>query len=136
MFSTVMPVIIFLGLVFFIIKFYIDFNHRVMFSNLYKSNEPRHNNYTMRSSMIKYLLSSCVMYLLLNTLVFNSSEVTNVHFYTNLLMLCVTLVVCVCYWKQWLVRKGPKPTRTNSSLLINEDLESRLLNDIYLHPLE
>jgi hypothetical protein len=131
-----MPIILPVGTVFFVIKFYIDFSHRVKYGDPYSSGQPRHNNYTVRSSLVKYLLGCCMLYLLINSLIFTASNSSKVPSYISFAAFGISAVACVFYWRKWQAEKENRFKRPGSALMSRGDIEPRHIEENYMHPLE
>ena len=108
-FSTSLPLILVVGLIFFMIKFSTEFNQRVILNKkMYFSADFKHSNTTVRGSLVKFLFSSCVLYLLINSLIFTASPNSKILCYCSLVALGIAFVVTVYFWKKWRLSIDPK----------------------------
>jgi hypothetical protein len=98
----------------------------------------RHSDNTVRSSVVKYLFTAGVLYLLINSLIFTaSSEGMNVS-YASFALFGIWFLVCVLFWLRWRLNSGAKVgVKYDSSLLEHrEGFDIKELSDLYTHPLQ
>jgi hypothetical protein len=133
-FSSSLPLILPLGLIFFIVKFYVDFNQRVILRQAYYSADMRHSDNTVRSSVVKYLFTAGVLYLLINSLIFTASTEGMKISYASFALFGIWFLVCVLFWLRWRLNSGAKVGVKYDSSLLGFDIKE--LSELYMHPLE
>ncbi len=107
-FSSSLPLILPFGLLFFVIKFGVEFNQRVILRQSYYSADIRHCGNTIRSSIVKYCFTAGVLYLLINSLVFTASPDSMVLSYVSFGLFGLWLIVTVFFWRKWRLMQDPK----------------------------
>mmetsp|Transcript_10403 Transcript_10403/g.10425 ORF Transcript_10403/g.10425 Transcript_10403/m.10425 type:complete len:484 (+) Transcript_10403:580-2031(+) len=138
-YSSTEPLIIVPTFIFFILKYYFDFNHRILLGRVYFSQDMRHSNNTVRSSIVKYMFCSVVLYMTCCSLIFNSSEDTKVLVWLYAGLTVVAFVACVFFWRKWkLVNKPQIGNIFNEEQISNnkERFNLKHLSEMYRHPIE
>jgi hypothetical protein len=137
-FSSSLPLILPCGLIFFIGKFIMDFNQRVLLGKTYFSADMKHSNNTVRSSIVKYLFCSCVLYLFLNGLIYSASPTSINLLYVNIGLSVAAFVVCCYFWIRWKLATNPKIGNNfdeEQLLAHKERFDLKVLSENYRHPL-
>lgn len=107
-FSTSLPLIIPLGLLFFFIKFSVDFNQRIILKQVFYAADMKHSDNTLRSSIIKFLFTAGVLFLMINSLVYTAYSGTFDIAYASFALFGLWFLVCIFFWIKWKLMKDPK----------------------------
>eukprot|EP00349_Pseudokeronopsis_sp_Brazil_P010786 CAMPEP_0202978096 /NCGR_PEP_ID=MMETSP1396-20130829/84639_1 /ASSEMBLY_ACC=CAM_ASM_000872 /TAXON_ID= /ORGANISM="Pseudokeronopsis sp., Strain Brazil" /LENGTH=504 /DNA_ID=CAMNT_0049716965 /DNA_START=1133 /DNA_END=2646 /DNA_ORIENTATION=- len=138
-YSTTEPLILVVAFIFFVIKYFFDFNQRILLRRDYFSQDLRHSNNTLRSSIVKYMFCSIVLYMTVSCLVFNSSSETKTVMIIYIGLTVLAFALCVFFWRKWkLVNKPQIGNIFHEAEVENnrERFDLRRLSDMYRHPIE
>ena len=109
-----------------------------MLGKTYFSADMRHSNNTVRSSVVKYLFCSCVLYLFVNSLVFSASPNSMNLCYISIGLSVVAFILCVFFWIRWKLATNPKIGNNfdeEQLLAHKERFDLSKLAENYRHPL-
>lgn len=97
----------------------------------------KHSKYTIRSSLVKFLFCSIVLYLLINSLIFTANGAKSVEFIVSILAFCLAFIICIYFWIRWKLKKDPKIGKkfdvANMEANPNK-FDLTALADYYIHP--
>lgn len=68
----------------------------------------KHSNNTVRSSIVKYLFCSCVLYLVVNALIYSASPDSITLCYITIGLSGIAFIVCIYFWIRWKLATNPK----------------------------
>lgn len=96
----------------------------------------RQSNYTIRSSIVKYLFCSSVLYLLINSLVFTATKNNKPQFYISISAFAVSFLVCIFFWKKWKLMKDPRIGKKYDASVMSPKpyFDQGTLANKYVHP--
>ena len=118
-----------------------EFNQRIILNKkLYFSSDHRYSNTTVRGSLVKFLFSSCVLYLLVNTLIYSASPESITLCYISVVLMLIGFCITIYYWKKWKLGVDPKigkkyDNKNLEHVGIIEGFDMQVLVDLYEHPL-
>ncbi len=99
----------------------------------------RHSNNTVRSSVVKYLFCSCVLYLFVNALIFSASPNSMTLCYISIGLSCFAFVLCIFFWIRWKLATNPVIGNNfdeEQLLAHKERFDLNKLAENYRHPLQ
>ena len=87
---------------------------------------------------MKYMITACVLCLMINTLVFKvlKNGETEIPFYISLTMFILSFIVCIFVWKKWKLMKDPNIDAPGTELQNNSNMNLKILSLKYIHPVE